>query len=55
VHNIGCSTPDALHLAAAIDAGCDEFWTNDRRLERAAAERIEVIAFADEPSANTTR
>lgn len=30
------STPDALHLAAAIDADCEEFWTNDRRLERAA-------------------
>lgn len=46
------STPDALHLAAAIDAGCEEFWTNDRRLERAAAKRIEVIAFTDEPSDN---
>lgn len=42
------STPDALHLAAAIDAGCEEFWTNDRRLERAAASRLAVVAFADE-------
>jgi predicted nucleic acid-binding protein len=25
-------TPDALHLAAAIHNGCDEFWTNDDRL-----------------------
>lgn len=25
-------TPDALHAAAAIFHGCDEFWTNDRRL-----------------------
>ena len=25
-------TPDALHAAAAILHGCDEFWTNDRRL-----------------------
>jgi uncharacterized protein len=48
-------TIDALHLAAAIDAGCEEFWTNDRRLERAAAKRIEVIAFTDEPSDNATR
>lgn len=46
------STPDALHLAAAIDAGCEEFWTNDRRLECAAAGRIEVIVFTDEPSDN---
>jgi predicted nucleic acid-binding protein len=42
-------TIDALHLAAAIDSGCEEFWTNDRRLERAAAGRIKVIALADEP------
>jgi len=38
-------TPDALHLAAAITAGCDEFWTNDRRLEDAAAGRISVVTF----------
>ena len=25
-------TPDALHVAAARASGCDEFWTNDRRL-----------------------
>src|SRR5262245_10722039 len=25
-------TPDAIHAAAAILNGCDEFWTNDRRL-----------------------
>lgn len=29
----GIKTPDALHAAAAISAGCSEFWTNDRRLE----------------------
>lgn len=38
-------TPDALHLAAAIAAGCSQFWTNDARLARAAAERIELIAL----------
>lgn len=40
-------TPDALHLAAAIKAGCLEFWTNDRRLERAAAGRLKLLAFGD--------
>ncbi|WP_437486225.1 PIN domain-containing protein [Sorangium sp. So ce1014] len=28
----GLKTPDALHAAAAIVNGCDELWTNDRRL-----------------------
>ena len=28
----GVKTPDALQLAAAIDAGCQTFLTNDRRL-----------------------
>lgn len=40
-------TPDALHLAAAIRAGCSEFWTNDRRLELAAAGRLRLLAFGD--------
>jgi uncharacterized protein len=29
-------TPDAIHLAAALHYGCDEFWTNDDRLAKAA-------------------
>jgi uncharacterized protein len=29
-------TPDALHLAAALEFGCDEFWTNDARLSALA-------------------
>jgi len=29
-------TPDALHLAIAINNGCGEFWTNDDRLQQAA-------------------
>jgi predicted nucleic acid-binding protein len=36
-------TPDALHLAAALQSGCDEFWTNDDRLANAALGHIEVI------------
>ena len=38
-------TPDALHLAAAITAGCSQFWTNDARLARAASGRIELLAL----------
>lgn len=41
----GLKTPDALHLAAAIEAGCDEFWTNDRRLEAAAGGQLRTLTF----------
>lgn len=27
-------TPDAIHLATAIYHSCDEFWTNDERLDK---------------------
>ncbi|WP_137845920.1 PIN domain-containing protein [Microbacterium sp. 2FI] len=33
----GLKTVDALHLAAAELAGCEELWTNDRRLAAASA------------------
>ncbi|MFM9971784.1 MAG: type II toxin-antitoxin system VapC family toxin [Burkholderiales bacterium] len=36
-------TPDALHLAAAICAGCSQFWTNDTQLAVATSGRIEVL------------
>lgn len=36
-------TPDALHLAAALHHGCDEFWTNDQRLANAAADSIRIV------------
>lgn len=42
-------TPDALHLAAAIHAGCNEFWTNDDRLAQAAEGRIQVVVFDQTP------
>lgn len=42
-------TPDALHLAAAINSQCTEIWTNDRRLEQAAAGRIKVVSIDDLP------
>lgn len=41
----GLKTPDALHLAAAISSGCDEFWTNDYRLEKAADGRVDILTF----------
>ena len=41
----GLKTPDALHLAAALRNGCTEFWTNDRRLEKAADGRIAIVTF----------
>lgn len=41
----GLKTPDALHLATAIHATCDEFWTNDFRLAKAAAQRINIVTF----------
>lgn len=36
-------TPDAIHLAAALISGCDEFWTNDDRLANAAKGLVHVI------------
>lgn len=41
----GLRTPDALHLATAIHAECNEFWTNDRRLEKAAADHINIVTY----------
>ncbi|WP_114649465.1 type II toxin-antitoxin system VapC family toxin [Pseudothauera hydrothermalis] len=38
-------TPDALHLAAAIEAGCDEFWTNDHRLDAAASGHLRTVTL----------
>ncbi len=42
-------TPDALHLAVAIGAGCDEFWTNDQRLAKAAQGRLQIVTFDNTP------
>jgi uncharacterized protein len=39
-------TPDALHLAAALFAGCTEFWTNDPRLRSAAGDKIALKMFS---------
>jgi predicted nucleic acid-binding protein len=41
----GLKTPDAIHLACALEHGCEEFWTNDRRFASAAPElRLRVFA-----------
>jgi predicted nucleic acid-binding protein len=39
----GFKTPDALHLAAAVEAGCDRFLTNDTRLARCPDIAVEVL------------
>ena len=40
-HNF--KTPDALHLAAAVEGGCTAFLTNDGRLTRFAGLAVEVV------------
>lgn len=39
----GFRTPDAIHLAAAITAGCDLFLTNDHRLDKCTEIKVETI------------
>lgn len=36
-------TPDALHLATAIHHDCDEFWTNDNRLNSIAPSMVKNV------------
>ena len=36
-------TPDALHLAAACEAACDDFLTNDAQLTRFTGLTVEVV------------
>jgi predicted nucleic acid-binding protein len=36
-------TADALHLAAAVEAGCDRFLTNDTRLSACTDIAVEVL------------
>src|SRR5258708_3784388 len=42
-------TPDALHVAAAIIHGCEEFWTNDHRL-KAIEPRIALRVLPEKAS-----
>lgn len=39
-------TPDALHLAAAMRGHCDQFWTNDDHLAKAAGTHLAVWDWA---------
>ncbi len=39
----GFKLADSLHLAAAIEAGCDRFLTNDVRLSRCTDIHVEVL------------
>ena len=36
-------TPDAIHLAAALHYQCDEFWTNDNRLNPVAPALVKNV------------
>lgn len=36
-------TPDSIHLAAAVEAGCDLFLTNDQQLTQSTGITVEVI------------
>jgi predicted nucleic acid-binding protein len=36
-------TPDALHIATAIDSGCDAFLTNDTTLQRVTEVRVLLL------------
>ena len=40
-------TPDAIHLATVLHYGCDEFWTNDGRLDKIAPDLVKNILGAD--------
>lgn len=39
----GISTPDAIHLATAMDAEADYFITNDRRLRRVREIKVKAL------------
>ena len=39
----GLKTPDALHIATAQYHNCDEFWTNDNRLDKIAPSLVRNI------------
>ena len=42
---LGVSTPDAIHMATALDAACGVFLTNDRRLR--APPELQIVHFGN--------
>ncbi|MGB3545842.1 MAG: PIN domain-containing protein [Saprospiraceae bacterium] len=44
--NSSLKTPDAIHLAAAIYAGCHEFWTDDKPLRAITIQSLKVIDWS---------
>ena len=47
----GLRTPDAIHCATAIHAGCDAFLTNDAKLLRLAPELAVCLISEEAPRA----
>ncbi len=48
--NYRLKTPDALHLSAALNSDCEQFWTNDYRLAKAASENsktLKIVLLSD--------
>ncbi len=37
------SLPDAIHLAAAVESGCEMFLTNDNRLDGFSDLTVEIL------------
>ena len=50
-HNL--RTPDALHVACAIDTGCDAFLTNDTGIRRVSEIRILILDELELPDSKT--
>jgi predicted nucleic acid-binding protein len=45
--NYNLRTPDALHIATAIETGCETFLTNDRQFSRVTEIRVIILEDID--------